>query len=374
MRLLFLTPSVRLLGARQSLLALVTRLPSGYEPLVVCPGTGGLAEELQRSSIPTVHIPHGAWRKLGGRLTALVRQLPALRKVVRGFSPNLIHCNEFHSTPAGVRAALASEIGGKLGVTSHVRLGITPRQIRTYDLAGCRRIVAVSRACRDLFAGSGLEDRVRVVYNGVDVSGVSSQSRDPRLRAEFGWGDDVLVLGLLGLVSPRKNQMIAAEAVAIANAAGIPARLLLAGDPFKSTMEYGEELRRRIERDDLRGKVRWLPFQRDVLPLYGAMDANLLISGEEGFGRTIIESAALGVPSIGARIGGIPELILERETGWLVDEGDAEALARVIADLWRDRAGLAESGERARIHATRHFTIGAHVEGMLRVWDEALET
>lgn len=260
-----------------------------------------------------------------------------------------------------------------VGVTSHVRLGITPRQIRNYDLGRCHRIAAVSEACRGLFEDSGLIDRVEVVPNGVDVGELWGKGGDRSLRAELGWGEEELVVGLLGLVSPRKNQMVAVEAVAEANRRGVPARLLLAGDAFKSTLEYGEELRARLERDDLCGKAAWLPFQKDVARLYGALDLNLLISAEEGFGRTIIEAGALGIPSIGARTGGIPELILEGKTGWLVDEGSVEDLAGVLESVWKARGELDQTGEKAREHVRERFTIEAHVAAMREFWERAIE-
>ncbi|MCB2154386.1 glycosyltransferase family 4 protein [bacterium] len=371
MRVLFLTPSVRMLGARQSLHALTTHLPPDVEPLVVCSGSGGLTQELQASNIPVEVVSHGAWRKLGGRAHAILRQLPALRRISRRFLPHVIHCNEFHSTPQGV--ATARGTGGEVGISTHIRLGIRPDQISKYSLPRCHRIVAVSEACRGLLAGSVVEDRTRVVYNGVDLSAFEPAERDLTVRNECGWGADELVVGLLGLISPRKNQLVAAEAVALANKRGIPARLLLAGDAFKSTESYGEELRRRLEQPDLAQAAKWLPFQKEVRPVYEALDVNLLVSAEEGFGRTICESAALGIPSIGARTGGIPELIREGETGWLVDEGDVESLAGAFQTAWEARSRLADIGWAAREHAVANFSIEAHVRGMIAVWEEARE-
>ncbi|MBX3730392.1 MAG: glycosyltransferase family 4 protein [Candidatus Sumerlaeia bacterium] len=371
MKILFLTPSVRLLGARQSLLALVTHLPSRVEPLVVCPAATGLTEQLQHFAVPVEVIPHGAWRKVTGRLTAHFRQIPALRRLLRHFRPDLIHCNEYHSVPQAVTAV--GDRGGRVGVTAHVRLGLPPGHIAKYRLEGCRRIVAVSQACKSLLAGTPLEARTDVVYNGVDVRNLTGRPADRSLRAQFGWADDDLVVGLLGLVSPRKHQLVAAEAVARANARGVPVRLLLAGDAFKSSLDYGHRLRERLAAEDLRGKAQWVPFAADVAPLYSACDANLLISAEEGFGRTIIEAGALGVPSIGTRIGGIPELIREGETGYLVGEGSVEDLSDCLERLWRDRARLTAIGDAARRHVLAHFTIEAHVAAMIDFWQRARE-
>ncbi|MEQ8820837.1 MAG: glycosyltransferase family 4 protein [Sumerlaeia bacterium] len=396
MRILFLTPSVRLLGARRSLLALIQALSNQHETLTICPGQGGLEEELRHRGAPVSVIAHGAYRKLSGRFRAELLQLPAIAREVRRFQPRVIHCNEFHSVPQGTRVGSGGIRGSWRGnpgeksipVVGHVRLGISPRQIRNYRMGHCCRIVAVSEACRRLFDGSGLEERVRVVYNGVDLSQFQASAERrraarERLLAELGWPAECLIAGLFGLISPRKNQLLAAEAVALANARGVPARLLLAGDAFKSTEGYGEALRARIEAGDLRGKVHWVPFQDDILDLYNACDLNLLISDEEGFGRTIIEAGALGVPSIGSAIGGIPELIAEGETGWIVGNGaasptpphspvTAEGLADVLEKAWGNRGELPAMGEKARRLATEKFSIEAHRDAMVRVWEEAV--
>lgn len=343
--------------------------------MVACPSEEGLARELDHAGIPIRVIPHGAWRKIGGRATAVVRQIPALRAAVQAFRPDIVHANEFHSTPAAVYSAQCRTRTktAQPVVTSHVRLTITPRQVRNYHLARATRIAAVSEACKNLFDGTGLEERVRVIYNGVDVSHLADAESERGLRAQFGWNDEDLVTGLFGLVSPRKNQRVAVEAVAAARKRGAPVHLLLAGDAFRATVEYGEELRKRIEADDVRDAVQWLPFQKDVRPLYGAIDLNLLISSEEGFGRTIIEAGAIGKPSVGARTGGIPELIADRKSGWLIEEGSVEALADVLVEACQQRETLRRMGESAREAVRERFTIEAHVEGMIAFWQGALE-
>jgi hypothetical protein len=226
--------------------------------------------------------------------------------------------------------------------------------------------VTVSRAVASLLDGSGLEDRVRVVYNGVDLSGLGGG-----ISGENGGG--ALRVGIFGLISERKNQLVAAEAVARVANRGVDVQLLVAGDAFGSSMAYGENLRERIARPDLAGRVTWLPFQSDVASLYGRIDLNLLISREEGFGRTIIEAGALGIPSVGTRIGGIPELIEEGRTGWLVNEGDVEGLADVIHEAALNAAERHRRGAAMRERTQQHFTIQAHVGHMMSVWSEAIE-
>jgi len=383
-KILLFTPSVRLLGARQSLLSLSSTLPDGIEPLVVCPGNGELTQKLQEKGVETEIIPHGAWRKATGHLKARVLQVPKIKRLLKSFRPDVIHCNEFHSTPQVAHilkrtprkstgpASFTSESGKNIALMSHVRLTITPRQIANYYMEDCDRIVAVSQNCKDLFMGREIYDRVDVVYNGIDVDDFFDAQIDRDIRKENNWSDDEFVVGLLGLVSPRKNQMIAIEALEILREKNLPVRLLLAGDPFKSTIEYGEQVKERIANPKIKDSVCWLPFQEDVRPLYQAMNANLLISAEEGFGRTIIEAGALSKPSIGSKIGGIPELIVDRETGLLVDEGNAQQLAEAIEKLYNDQQAQKQMGEAALKRVKDKFTLQAYTNNMIASWEKAM--
>ena len=238
-KILLLTPSVRPLGARRSLVELVRFLPPTVEPLVVCPSETGIYLELQELGVPVRVVPHGAWRKAGGRIKSLLRQLPALKKIVREFTPTIIHCNEFHIVPQALKAA------GSTPVCGHIRLSITPRQIVTYSLNECTRIVAVSKAVKSLFQNTPVIDKVNVVYNGVDVSAVAESPENTRLTDDWTSNDGPppLIFGVFGLVSERKNQLIAVEAIAQAIALGANVKLLIAGDAFGSSEIYGDRLR-----------------------------------------------------------------------------------------------------------------------------------
>jgi len=304
-------------------------------------------------------------------LRAELLQVPALRRIVSDFKPDVIHANEFHSVPQ----AVAMTKGTQIPVTGHVRLEITPRQIETYCMRRCSRIVTVSRAVKSLFSTTDLENRVDVVYNGVDLSqfspvGTASPTIPPGFSARP--GASTLKVGLFGLISPRKNQLLAAEAVALARSRGADVRLLLAGDAFKTTEAYGAQLRERLAQVDLKEASVLLPFQKDVAGLYRSIDINLLISSAEGFGRTIAEAAATRRPSIGARTGGIPELIEDTRTGWLVQEGDVKELADLLVKLAADLPSVQRAGLAAREFVETRFTIEAHAKAMLEVWQKAI--
>ena len=105
---------------------------------------------------------------------------------------------------------------------------------------------------------------------------------------------------------------------------------------------------------------------------YEAMDANILVSHEEGFGRTIIEAGALGTPSIGSRVGGIPELIVEGKTGLLIDDDDTAGLAEAMRRMLADEAARAAMGEAAFRRTAHSFSIRSHTEQMMDLYDSLL--
>jgi glycosyltransferase involved in cell wall biosynthesis len=367
MRVLYLSPSNRLLGARQSLVDLVTHLPADVGPLVVCPGEGELHRVLKDKGIAVEAIPHFAWRKLVGRVRFHLQQLPALRRVVARFKPDVIHANEYHAAPQALAAA-----GGRVPVVAHVRNTLPHGHGEKYLLGQCARVIIVSEAIRATLGPTVPDERVCLTYNGVDVSkfqGTSATDKVEERIRDAGWPEAALVAGLLGLISERKNQLVAAEAVAFAASKGADVRLLLAGDAHKSSVPYGEALRSRIQQPDLKDRVLWLPFQDDVAALYRVCDVNLLISSEEGFGRTIIEAGACGLPSIGARTGGIPEIIVEGETGWLVPPGDANALADALIKAAGERELLRRMGEAARTRVVEKFELGATVGSTVKCYE-----
>ncbi|MCX7767250.1 MAG: glycosyltransferase family 4 protein, partial [Candidatus Sumerlaeia bacterium] len=106
--------------------------------------------------------------------------------------------------------------------------------------------------------------------------------------------------------------------------------------------------------------------------VYSGIDINLLISAEEGFGRTIIEAGYYGVPSIGTRIGGIPEVIENERTGYLVELDDVEQLSSAILRLATDREKRQQMGAAARELVREKFLLPAHCRKIEEIYQQLL--
>jgi len=116
-------------------------------------------------------------------------------------------------------------------------------------------------------------------------------------------------------------------------------------------------------------------FEKDsarVALYYQAADVYLHAARAEAFGCTIAEAMACQTPVIATAVGGIPELIRDGETGWLVPPGDATAIAARLPKLLADRAQLAATGERASSYARRHFDLERQVNEYLVWYQEIL--
>jgi glycosyltransferase involved in cell wall biosynthesis len=125
-----------------------------------------------------------------------------------------------------------------------------------------------------------------------------------------------------------------------------------------------------------RARVRWinamLPVD-EVVQLYSHAAAFVCPSIYEPFGLINLEAMACGTPVIATRVGGIPEVVVDGETGWLVEPGDpaalAEALGRALADPERGR----RMGEAGRRRVEAHFTWERIAERTLDVYRQAIE-
>ncbi len=398
LRVVHITPSVRLLGARRSLLTLVQNLAgTRVESLVVVPAQGGLTKELDRLAIPyeTVFLP--PWRKGKSWLT-MARQVTLLREVIAEWGADVVHCNEIYPTPHALAATAGGGVGielvsrglqrrplkpQRIPVVTHMRLSVNERLTHNYYLEDATRLIAVSNgAAADFDPYSWKDRKVRVVYNGIDLEPfIRAKAQRDAKRAELGFKAEDFVIGQIGLMMPRKRPKFLVDAAQEVLAAAPNAKFLFIGDASPGQETYLEELKRLVQEKGLEEVTRFVPFQTDIAPYFAAIDLNMLVSDEEGFGRVILEAAAAGVPTVGSRVGGIPELITDGKTGYLIggagvtDEEfwkETATLARIVAQLAGDRYFWEQMGAAAKARAEQTFGVGQYIDGCKSVFEEAI--
>lgn len=206
------------------------------------------------------------------------------------------------------------------------------------------RFIAVGDSVRQaLIEFEGLpEPRIDVIYNGCDLSDYDpSRSLRSLVRSELGLEEDEFVVIQIARLNRLKDIPTGLRAVEILLTGHPPTRLVLVGEG-----EDRPRLERLAKELELEEKVIFLGSRPDVSRLLQAADAFMLSSISEGIPLTLLEAMASGLPCVAPKVGGIPEVITDEETGLLFGAGDHADLAAQLGRLastpeLRRRLGMA---------------------------------
>ena len=228
---------------------------------------------------------------------------------------------------------------------------------------------ASENVIEQLRAAYGKRDGLHVVPHGVAPVPDDAISRNAA-RRELGIGLDERVIGLVCRVEPVKNIGFLLRAMALAD--GAVDRLLVVGDGPQR-----EELTRLARELGVAGRIQWAGRLDDPTPAYRAMDAMVLPSIYEAFGNVILEAMAAGVPVIGRRrsadrsrpvLTANEELIVDGQSGWLIDPHNPVDLAQTLKFLNEQPALVEQAGRHAKARADR-FTWDSSIQTYLALLD-----
>ena len=195
--------------------------------------------------------------------------------------------------------------------------------------------------------------KARLLGNGVDLRRFDPDRSDgrtrDRLRREFGIADDQIVVGIVGRLVEEKGFLELFAAAASLD----PRYVVVVVGPADDAK--GDALTSEVISRARAGGVRFLGMRTDVDELYRAMDIFVLPSHREGFPRSAMEAAAMGLPVIASDIRGCREVVEHGFNGLLIPVRDAEALAAAIRNLGEDHAARTRMGAAGRQKARLSF-------------------
>jgi colanic acid/amylovoran biosynthesis glycosyltransferase len=254
------------------------------------------------------------------------------------------HVHAHFANAGGEVALVASRIAGasfSLTLHGHSDLELThPKRLAALvNEAGF--VACVSDAMREAVADRvpGSRGKLHVVRCGLDAAGLALAP-----RAALPGANATLRLLHVGRLSHEKNQALLLDAFADATARGLDAELRIVGDgPERGALAAKIAALALGARATLVGPLAGAALGAE----YAAADAFVMSSRMEGLPVVLMEAFAQGVPCIAPAVGGIPELVTERN-GWLFPVGERAALAERLHAAGRERAGLAERGARGR--------------------------
>ena len=309
------------------------------------PPDGPLAAEFDAAGVEVARV---ARPRPGVDFGLVVR----IARWLRQHGVELVHT---HNRMALIYGAPAARLAGARVV--HTKHGNNPKggtRLLAGNLAGrlVSAFVAVSPETAE-FARKRREideRRLIVIPNGIELGRFHpAPAGRERVRRELGIADGAWVIGTVGRVAAEKNHALLVAAVA--PLLGEATRLVIAGDgPLRAEV---------AELADKLGVARFvhlLGARRDVPEILNAFDTFVLSSNTEGLPLAIPEAMATALPVISTRVGGVPSVIDDGQTGFLVPPRDEKALHARAAELRADPPAARAMGERARAAAIARFS------------------
>jgi glycosyltransferase involved in cell wall biosynthesis len=352
-------------GAERALVILLENLdPSRYRPVVALGTRGELERELLARGIETVHVPvvYSGLRTF----VPWAKSVASLVRLCRSEKVALAHANDVPSyQPAGY---VARWLG--LPAVTHVRFPDSHDGFAWFLKPGFDRALFVSSALRDtavevapdIFGGKSI-----AVHDGVRLPDQPDADVVRQLRAELGLPADRTVVAITGQVSEIKGIWEFLGAVERLVERRVPATFVVLGDDLKGKGALRLEVEKAAKSKGLLPHMRFLGFKPDAPRLIPAFDIIAVPSHVEPLGNATLEAMAAGRPVVGSRVGGIPEMVVDGETGLLVPARDAAALAEALESLASDPMRARAMGAAGRCRAAGRFSPRAHAE---RVQDE----
>lgn len=235
-------------------------------------------------------------------------------------------------------------------------------------------VLCISEAVRANLRDNGVtSENLVIVHNAVDPARVRPRRTAEDVRAELGIASDQPVVAMVGNLRRWKGQHVVVEAMATVAARVPNVVCLLVGDATEADRPYEQELRARVEQLKLTSVVRFTGYRDNVADFVNLADVAIHASIlPEPFGRVLLEAMALKKPIVGASGGAVPEIVVHGETGLVVPEGNADALANAVVQLLDDRGAAREMGSRGYERLITQFGIRENVARTERVYASIL--
>lgn len=333
----------------------------GHEPLVVT-GLGSLdlpaVDEHQGTPIHRFPFAAALEGRDPGAIARILRQVADLE---RAFRPDVVHVNVTDPSPFFHLRAARTLPPAPLLAALHVAPDVRSAGSGTLlgELLGrAGWVTANSHAVLDDIRAlaPGIAGRSSVIHNGLDPP-----PGEPRPEPE---GPPVVVG--LGRLVDDKGFDVAVEALARLRRHHPDARLVLAGDgPARAELLA---LAQRLGLEDAVELVGWVA--PDDVPAFLAQATVVVVPSRwrEAFGLVALQAALADRAVVASAVGGLPEVVEDGVTGWLVPKEDPEALADALARALDDPVARQAAGRRARARAVERFGFGRYVAGYARLY------
>jgi glycosyltransferase involved in cell wall biosynthesis len=336
------------------------------------PGEGSAAREAGRLGLDVRVYDEVLNSGSPSRMRSAIAQLRLWRDLKAG-APGLVHVH----SPHAYRRLLPSLLLSGARRVVHVHIDEEPEGLRWAFRHPPHLIVTCARCLVESVRQAlprTLRERqwIEAVPNAVDTARFTPRD-GPAAKRRVGAPVAMPLALMLANLAPHKGQETAIRTAAILKQAGITLHVWFAGVERGGGTAYTDRLKAIIAELGVADRVRLLGQRDDADHLLGAADFLLLPSTQEGLPLSIVEAQATKVPVLAAPTAGIPEVVADGETGYLIAADDAQGYADRIKSLLDNPALAHQVAERAYARAIGESSLDVYCERIIGLYRELLD-
>jgi glycosyltransferase involved in cell wall biosynthesis len=292
-----------------------------------------------------------------------------LSRVVKQLQPEIVHAHDPHAVATAALALSMSTQPRKprLVAARRVDFHLARNALSRWKYRQVDCFICASEAIRVMLIGDGVpQARAVTVHEGIDLAHVDA-APPAALHQELWLPHQAPLVGNVAALVPHKGQRHLIDAAAEVVRREPDARFIIAGEG-----ELRGSLEHQIRQHRLDKHVILAGFRPDVLSLHKAFDLFVMSSVTEGLGTSLLDAMASGKAVVATRTGGIPEVVVDGETGILTPPRDHAAMAAAIVRLLGDAPLRRRMGEAGRRRIEQMFSVETMVRKTLDVYQRVL--
>jgi glycosyltransferase involved in cell wall biosynthesis len=333
----------------------------GHRVSVILGTDGETAQRMRQAGVDVRCIPLAttdkfAWWKYR-------RAQRELRRALQEFAPDVIHANDLPTSQ------MTAQTAGELGIPRicHHRWIFGGEAIDWLNKFGAERHLFVSQALKNQLCNESARlaaGPCEVVYDGLPLPGRPDEADRQAARRELGLAADKTIVLFAGQIIERKGVADLLHAWSkVESQLAHGAKLVIVGDDLEGRGGYRVQME--VLNAELGCGARFVGFQKNVPRWLTAADVCVVPSHAEPLGNATLEAMAHARPVVGCSVGGIPEMIVDGETGVLVSPHDPPRLAEAIGSLLLDKQRRERLGSAGRARCEEKFSLRAHVDAVV---------
>lgn len=312
-------------------------------------------------------------KKLGNLYRGLFAQARIHARYLREQKIDLVNLN--NSMTRNQAWMLAARQVGIPCITHEMGINQSYSPLAKYFGKRLDRIISLSHAiCNAMRENGGIDfPNIQVIHCGIDLTRYQIKETPAQLRSKHDIPDGVPIIGVVGNIREWKGQETLVRATAILKQKYPEIRCVLVGDRGEGKNEYAERLDRIARELKVSGNIILAGFQRNAIDYMELMDVVTHTSiHPEPFGIVTLEAMSRSKPLVSTTIGGPAEVVVNGESGLLVDPGKPADLATAIDRFLSDPDYARLTGQRGYERMATHFSMKQSIDKTMAVYAEVL--